>query len=245
MSSDNNVGGERPPGGASTDGTLRDDLGKVRDEVRESGAAAFESLKEGAASLGSEAKDRLSQYAAGQKEFVSENLGQFAQAVRRASDELSERDQTMASQLVRQAAGGLESLSRSISGSSFEDILGSVRGFGRSNPAAFMGGAVLVGFALGRFATASASRADDQANDRETDQRDSAADRESGGPGRSFAGAADSPGDRLAAQVRPGNPAGSMGGQRSQSAGGGGGTVTAADSAAQSRPASVVGGGAS
>jgi hypothetical protein len=140
----------------------------LRDEATRQGTAAFEQLKQGAHSVTSEAKDRLSEYATGQKEFVSQNLQEFAQAIRRASDELSDRDQTMASQLVRKAAGGLESLSQSIGGSSLDEIVKSVRGFGRSNPTAFFGGAMLVGFALGRFATASASSPDHDGEGNET-----------------------------------------------------------------------------
>ena len=78
--------------------------------------------------------------------------------MKRAGEDLSERDHTMAAQVVRQAANGLESLSRSVNGATFEDMVDSVRNFGRSNPAAFIGGAVLAGLALGRFARASGHR---------------------------------------------------------------------------------------
>ena len=78
--------------------------------------------------------------------------------MKRAGEDLSEHDHTMAAQVVRQAANGLESLSRSVSGASFEDVVELVRNFGRSNPAAFIGGAVLAGLALGRFARASGHR---------------------------------------------------------------------------------------
>jgi len=56
---------------------------------------------------------------------------------------------------VRQAADGLESLSRNLADKEPGDLLNAVRDFGRKNPAAFIGGAVLVGLALGRFARAS------------------------------------------------------------------------------------------
>jgi hypothetical protein len=145
-------------GGSRTEGlssTLRDEAARLKDEAARQGSAAYDSLKEGARSLSAEARDRASRYADAQKEAVSGSLEDFARAIRRASEELSERDQTMASQLVRQAAGGLESMSRSISGASLEDMIDSVRRFGRQHPVAFIGGAVLAGLALGRFARAS------------------------------------------------------------------------------------------
>lgn len=133
-----------------------DSVEAVRSQAGRQGA--IESVKEGARSLGEEAKERASRYVEGGKETVTGSLDTFAQAIRRASDELNESDQTMAAQLVRQAAGGLESLSRSIGGASIQDIVDSVRSFGRSNPVAFVGVSVLAGLALGRFARASAHR---------------------------------------------------------------------------------------
>lgn len=142
----------------STSEALRDSAEAVRSQAERQGAAGLDSLKEGARSLGEEAKERASRYVEGGKETVTGSLDTFAQAIRRASDELNESDQTMAAQLVRQAAGGLESLSRSIGGASIQDMVDSVRSFGRSNPVAFVGVSVLAGLALGRFARASAQR---------------------------------------------------------------------------------------
>jgi hypothetical protein len=141
--------------------SIRDDAARLKEEATRHGAAAYESAKESVRAFGDQAREQVSRYASGQKEYVSESLDEFAQAVRRASDELSQRDQTMAAQFVRQAAGGLESLSRSVSGSSFEDIIGSVRRFGRDHPVAFFGGALLAGLTIGRFARASGQHEDD------------------------------------------------------------------------------------
>jgi hypothetical protein len=133
--------------------SIAQDLTRAAETAKRQGAEAFSQVSEQAA-----------RYAEGEKEAVGAHLQEFARAVRHAGDELGRRDQTMASQLVREAANGLESLSRSVSGSSLRDMLGSVREFGRANPAAFIGGAVLAGLALGRFARASGGRA---ANDGE------------------------------------------------------------------------------
>jgi hypothetical protein len=135
--------------------TIKEGVSRATDEATRQGAAALDSLKGGAQALGSQAKDRAGEYVEGGISAVTQSLEDFATAIRAASDELSQKDQTMAAQIVRQAAGGLESLSRSVSGTSIDDIISSVRRFGRNNPAAFMGGAVLAGLALGRFARAS------------------------------------------------------------------------------------------
>jgi hypothetical protein len=154
-------GGEHDYGSAGHPGRMSGDFADLRDEAARHGAAAYKEVKARARSIGGAAQEQASRYATTQKELVSEHLDEFAQAIRRAGDELSQRDSTLAAQLVRQAAGGLESMSRSVSGANLSDIVGSVRAFGRANPAAFIGGAVLAGFALGRFARASA-RHDDE-----------------------------------------------------------------------------------
>ncbi len=111
-------------------------------------------LKAEAQSFASAAQDRVRAEAQKGAQVGARTLGDFANAVRRAGDELAEADQSPASRLVRQAADGLESLSRNLADKEPGDILNSVRDFGRRNPAAFIGGAVLVGLALGRFARA-------------------------------------------------------------------------------------------
>jgi len=135
--------------------TLQDTASYAKEEAGRQGAAAVGMLKDGARTLGDEAMDRASRLADEGKEAVTSHLDVFAQAIKRASDELNQNDQTVASQIVRQAAGGLESLSRSINGTSLHDMVDSVRSFARNNPAAFFGGAVLTGLALGRFMRAS------------------------------------------------------------------------------------------
>lgn len=140
--------------------SIQEGVDRIKDEAKEGGASALAAVKEGAQALGEEARGRVEDYAEGGKEVVRKHLDDFASAVRRASDELSENDQTLASQFVRQAAGGLESLSRSVDNTSFGDLVDSVRSFGRRNPAAFIGGAVLAGLALGRFVRASGRHSD-------------------------------------------------------------------------------------
>lgn len=112
-------------------------------------------LKAEAQSFASVAQDRVRAEAQKGTQVGAKTLGDFANAVRRAGDELAGADQSPASRLVQQAADGLENLSRNLQDKDPGDLLNSVRDFGRRNPAAFIGGAVLVGLAIGRFARAS------------------------------------------------------------------------------------------
>jgi len=116
---------------------------------------AGQTLKAEAQSFAHVAQDRVKAEAQRGTQAATKTLGDFANAVRRAGDELAQNDQSPASRLVGQAADGLESLSRNLAGKEPGELLNAVRDFGRKNPTAFIGGAVLVGLAIGRFARAS------------------------------------------------------------------------------------------
>ena len=116
-----------------------------RETMAETASTAVEAAK-------SAATERLEE----QKRAASQSIDSFARAVRRASEELSKEDQTVAAQLIQEAAGGLEGLSRTLSQKSFGDMLGTVRDFGRRNPIALAGGAALLGLAIGRVARTAA-----------------------------------------------------------------------------------------
>jgi hypothetical protein len=116
---------------------------------------AGQTLKAEAQSFASAAQDRVRAEAQKGTQAGAKTLGDFANAVRKAGDELAGADQSPASRIVQQAADGLESLSRSLADKEPGDLLNAVRDFGRRNPAAFIGGAVLAGIAIGRFVRAS------------------------------------------------------------------------------------------
>ena len=126
-----------------------------KDQARQLIDQAGQTLKQEAQSFASAAQDRVRAEAEKGTRTATKTLGDFANAVRVAGDQLAQSDQSPASRLVRQAADGLETLSRSLADKQPEDLLNAVRDFGRKNPAAFIGGAVLVGLALGRLVRAS------------------------------------------------------------------------------------------
>jgi hypothetical protein len=116
---------------------------------------AIQGVKEEAATFAETAKEKAIEQVDHGKETATKTMGDFANAIRKAGDELAQHDQTMAGQMVKKAADGLESLSRSVSDKRPEEMLDAVRDFARENPAAFIAGSVLVGLAIGRFARSS------------------------------------------------------------------------------------------
>jgi hypothetical protein len=124
----------------------------------------MDTVKQEAQTFAAAAQDKAIDRAEQTKETASRTVADFANAVRRAADELSQSDQSAASRIVQQAANGLESLSRSVSDKRPEELLDAVRDFGRRNPTAFVAGSVLIGLALARFVRSSAQPKEDGGN---------------------------------------------------------------------------------
>ncbi|HEY8616027.1 hypothetical protein [Phenylobacterium sp.] len=128
--------GASPDEGGGATSTTKEMIGKARQE---------------AAHFASQAQQRAVGEIEKHKSTATETLGQFANAIRRAGDELSGSDQSMAARFVGQAADGLENFARALGDKRPEELVDTVREFSRRNPTAFVAGAVLAGLALGRF----------------------------------------------------------------------------------------------
>lgn len=127
----------------------------LRETAREAGdeaARKAERLKAEARETAGKAKDRAVEEAERGKDRGASELRRWKAAMRRAAEELGE-DSTQG-ELVMQAADGLDDLAARIEGRSIGQMVEGVQDFARRNPAAFLGSALVAGFALSRFATA-------------------------------------------------------------------------------------------
>lgn len=147
---------EGSAGGALPQNTDRSDargqVAQARDKLDEAGSV----LKGEAAHFAERAGEQVADKVEEKTSEVADTLGVFADAIRQAGEQLTRQDQTFAAQLAGQAADGLQSFTRTLSGKSPEQMLQSARDLGRTNPTAFVAGAVLAGLAIGRFARSSA-----------------------------------------------------------------------------------------
>ena len=137
-------------GGAEPHGEgehLTDRARRKAGELMEQAGDSAEAMRERARSAVNQQKDA----AAGRIEGV-------AQALRSASDDLEQRGQPMVAQYSRQVAEGLESMANWVSRRNIDDLVGGVEDFARQRPVAFMGGAMVAGFALARFMKSSSAR---------------------------------------------------------------------------------------
>ena len=126
--------------------------GSVSGSVKDMASSAMDTVARDAMAMASDTQGKAAKALEDQKRAVGGAIEDFASAIRKAGEELSESDQTMAARLVRQAADGLEHLSHSLADRRPQEILDAARDFGRRNPVAFAAGAALLGLALGRLA---------------------------------------------------------------------------------------------
>jgi len=153
------------PHQAKSDSQAKRDLERAKGAVEREVETAKDKLNEAGERMRSTASDAVektksavSDQADKGKDAVASSMSDFASAVRKASDELGHRDQSLAASLVREVAGGLEDASRSLHGQSIGELTRSVSDFARRQPSAFLVGAAVAGIALGRFVKASEER---------------------------------------------------------------------------------------
>lgn len=212
-------------------------------------STAAQDLRSEATGAGGTISKLVSEQAERRKEAAADGLRSFADAIRRAADDLGESDRSVSARLVQEAAHGLERLSGGLQSQSVSDMTRSLTAFGRSNPTTFLTGCLLAGVAIGRFLIASGARAQSRemgygAGGRRYGSGDDAwrdADR---GVGSGSAGVGDVAGAGYGSGVDYGSGAGSTSGVGSGAAGMGSGLGSGSGTGMGSGPGSGVGGAA-
>lgn len=123
-------------------------------------------VKTAASDIGSQAKSMATEKVEALQGAAASHLHSFADAVRTAGDELAEKDPGPISDLVCQAAAGLEQFSVALDRNSSGEMIERVREFGRQNRIGFLAGSMLAGFALARFAGSGAPQSNGGSTDR-------------------------------------------------------------------------------
>ena len=146
---------------SSGDKDLRAVAEDATQRIKDGAGAALDGAKAVGSDLKQEAGKIAGEALEGAKSFAEENKGKvagqidsIATALNRAADELDGSEQAQFAGYARQLAGGVNQISSAVRDKGVEELLGMVGNFARSNTAAFIGGAALLGFAASRFAMA-------------------------------------------------------------------------------------------
>jgi hypothetical protein len=123
-------------------------LGAVRAGARESKEQAS-NVAETAKDLASQAGEKLLNSVEEQKAAGADFVSGMAGAMRRAASEFGQVPQ--AAQYIRLAADQIDTVSDAFRRRDLNQLVADVQGFARRQPTAFLGAAVLAGFAVVRF----------------------------------------------------------------------------------------------
>jgi hypothetical protein len=118
--------------------------------IRDQASQAADEAKGAAASIAEQARARLNDIVDQQKAAGADKIAGVAKAAHSAADNLDETNPHMA-RLVRSAAENVDRIADDFRSRDIGDVLATVADFGRRQPVAFFGGAVLAGFLLSRF----------------------------------------------------------------------------------------------
>jgi hypothetical protein len=139
----------------------RDPRASAGDALRRGLDEVVETAKQAASEIGGglgddlrQTRDQVMDQAETAKRGLAGQVGETAAALNTAAEQFG--PQSPQAELFRGAARGLDALSQALKSSSMSGLASDLSEFGRRNPAAFLGGAALAGFALARFAQASA-----------------------------------------------------------------------------------------
>ena len=130
---------------------------QTAEEARRAAGDRYEEVKRRAGETAEQARRRAEAEAERAKTRGAGEVHTWASALERAAGELG-RD-SVQGRAVHGLAEQIDDFARSIEHQSVGEMVGRLADFGRRNPVAFAGGALLAGFALSRFATA---RPDDE-----------------------------------------------------------------------------------
>jgi hypothetical protein len=121
------------------------------------GGGATGRLKSQADELMRAAQQRAKDIASEQKDAAAAQLGCMARGLRDAAQSMRGESE-FAGRYAGKAAEGLERVAQDLEGASFDDLVERTENYARRNPAAFLGGAVAVGFLFARFLKSSRDR---------------------------------------------------------------------------------------
>jgi hypothetical protein len=174
--------GKKPQGAGGSDKghgatSMADLSGQVSGAVREGAREVKEqasNVAESAKGLASQAGEKLLSSVEEQKAAGADFVSGVAGAVRRAANEF-DKDVPQAAQYIRLAADQIGTVSDAFRRRDLNQLVADVQGFARRQPTAFLGAAVLAGFAAVRFLKTSTAAAN--ASSRSTGTQQSAASR--------------------------------------------------------------------
>jgi gas vesicle protein len=129
---------------------LKDQAGETAQQIKSQASNLLDSAKDMAGDAKDKIADKIGETLNEQKGAGADYVKNVAGAVRRAAEGF-EKDIPQAAQYIRMAAEQIDGVSSALRNQNFGQLVGGVQDFARRQPTAFLGAAVVAGFALVRF----------------------------------------------------------------------------------------------
>ena len=148
--------------GTTSDPTTKAKLDSTVSTFKDQASQAATEAKGAALSMADQARSRLTEIVDQQKAMGADKISGVAKAAQNAASDLDTSNPQMA-KLVRTAAENVDRIADDLRSSDIGDVISTLATFGRQQPVAFFGGAVLAGFLLARFFKSDAPVVDEPA----------------------------------------------------------------------------------
>jgi hypothetical protein len=136
--------------GRSGQGSASSGTGDAASAFRQQASQAADEAKGVAASIAEQARARLNEIVEQQKTAGAEKIAGVAKAAHSAAGDLDKTNPRLG-RLVRTAADNVDRIAEDVRSRDLGDVLATLADFGRRQPVAFFGGAVVAGFLVARF----------------------------------------------------------------------------------------------
>ena len=143
---------ERNPGGNAQSG-------EVTQQAKQQGQHLAQQARQQAGELANRGGEQVKSQLANQKHEASQRLTPVQVALRETAQQLRKQGQTPVAQYADRASDQVERFSGYLRETSVDEITDQARGFARSRPALFLGGALTLGFLVARFLKSSSQEA--------------------------------------------------------------------------------------
>ena len=124
--------------------------GEAASAFRQQASQAADEVKGAAASIAEQARARMNEIVGQQKMAGADKIAGVAKAAHSAAGDLDKTNPQLG-RLVRTAAENVDRIAEDVRSRDIGDVLATLADFGRRQPVAFFGGAVVAGFLISRF----------------------------------------------------------------------------------------------
>jgi hypothetical protein len=135
--------------------------GQVTDQAKQQGQQIAQQARQQAGELANRGSEQVKSQLANQKHEASQRMVPVQSALRETGQQLRKQGQGSVAQYADQAADQVERFSGYLRETEVDEIVDEARGFARSRPAVFLGGAVALGFLATRFLKSTSQEAGD------------------------------------------------------------------------------------